>query len=181
MGADQIGYLTFLPAGKEAVTLVKKRVAEFDKLFERCEEAKLLKHHELRTMNPRWDADKAEEKAAEFITAELIKGINKLGVDTKCLAENACLDDDESIIEAVKKAVADLAGFDPGSLSYRDTAARRDKISGRDVVTVFAGEMSWGDEPDGGGYTVLKALDMTGLIGTLEDMALGPKKKRRKP
>jgi hypothetical protein len=179
MGADQIGYLIFLPAGKEASVLVKKTVSKFEKMFDAVEEARLLKHHELRQMNPRWTAEEADEKSEEFAITETLKGLDKLGIDRKYLGENACLDDDESVVEFVKSAVEALSSFKTTDLGYRDTCVRRDKLNGRDVIVAFAGGMSWGDEPDGGGYTAFKALDTLGLIGPLEDMALG--KQRRKP
>jgi len=54
----------------------------------------------------------------------------------------------------------------------RDVSSRRYTILGREFESVFAGEMCWGDEPDGGGYSTLKALDYVNLLGVIESMTL---------
>lgn len=66
---------------------------------------------------------------------------------------------DEEIEERVNAAVNFLR--EP---SYRDCASRT--ISDDEFV-LFAGEMTWGDEPEGGGYGVLKDIHMMGIVEEL--------------
>jgi hypothetical protein len=47
---------------------------------------------------------------------------------------------------------------------FRDATSRIFTVKGQKVKVVFAGEMTWGDEPEGWGYTTLKAADYLGLF-----------------
>ncbi len=38
--------------------------------------------------------------------------------------------------------------------------------------SVFAGEMSWGDEPNGDGYQLLKNLDRVGVLSLIEKLSI---------
>ena len=49
----------------------------------------------------------------------------------------------------------------------RDTASRLDPDNRKKVI-VFAGDMSWGDEPEGGGYQYLKKLCLSGVAEALK-------------
>lgn len=52
--------------------------------------------------------------------------------------------------------------------SYRDVSSRVVTINGKKTAIVVAGGESWGDEPDGGGYAVLRdaiRLDMLKPLG----------------
>jgi hypothetical protein len=61
----------------------------------------------------------------------------------------------QDIVDKVAKAVAFLDAPD-----LRDCASRN--ISDDEFV-LFCGEMTWGDEPEGGGYQMLKSLFMLGI------------------
>ncbi|MEK6883205.1 MAG: hypothetical protein AABY22_26500, partial [Nanoarchaeota archaeon] len=47
--------------------------------------------------------------------------------------------------------------------NYRDVTSRLDPDDEEQKIVV-AGEMSWGDEPQGGGYQALKYADQTGVL-----------------
>jgi hypothetical protein len=170
MGADQIGYITFIPTSKDVAKLVKKRVAEFNKLFEKFGEEALEAEVERVGKDDKLTAEQVTEKAQEIIADKIVAGLESLGVDTKYLADYKSYETNDELVENVKEAVEKLEGFDPNKLDYRDVCSRRDKINGVEVLLVFAG----------GGYTVLQALEMVGLLGKLEDMIPGLNNGRRK-
>lgn len=73
-----------------------------------------------------------------------------------------CEADDENLEERVRQLVEKFKSFwrDGG---YRDTVWRVDPDDSTRVL-VFAGELSWGDEPSGAGYQLLKDADQYGIL-----------------
>ena len=158
MGADQIGYLSIIPTGSKSKQIVKKRVDELDALF-------------------------AKHGGKPDSVKEIIAGLNKIGLDTESLLESACCEDEEALVNMVRESVSTVKerATDPSRIDGRDVASRRQKINGVEVSIIFAGEMSWGDDPDGWGYVSLKALDTIGVLEDLEALVpFNKKPKRRK-
>jgi hypothetical protein len=58
---------------------------------------------------------------------------------------------------------------------FRDLACVDFKIGGRTLHVAFAGELSWGDEPDGWGYRCIRALERLGVANALWNSAAGRK------
>lgn len=71
--------------------------------------------------------------------------------------------DNESILASVMADYATAKKFALAEFDYRDVASVTQKINGKKVTILFAGDMSWGDEPQGTGYAVMKALYNLGV------------------
>jgi hypothetical protein len=69
--------------------------------------------------------------------------------------------------EPLEKFVDSFVGFWNGEEYASDTALRDITLGDRDYRIVFAGEMSWGDEPDGTGYRWMRRAIRTGLTNIL--------------
>jgi hypothetical protein len=63
--------------------------------------------------------------------------------------------------EQAKKFVEELIEEWPFS-NYRDQIYRSDPLRS-DYIIVYAGDMSWGDEPQGGGFKGLQRIMRSGL------------------
>jgi hypothetical protein len=79
------------------------------------------------------------------------------GHDVVALPE---LKSEAEVVEYVRKLVSD---WPP---DFRDVASRQDPERDTDLL-VFAGDMSYGDEPDGGGYQLLKTILGLGIADAL--------------
>ena len=107
--------------------------------------------------------------------ASLKKKIHQLeGVGVYCqdLADNRGLDldgdgDRQDVLDQVQDLADDARGFSHES-GARDLSSICRHVNGKAVTIMFAGELSYGDEPDGGGYTVLKALQYLGIADAFE-------------
>lgn len=64
------------------------------------------------------------------------------------------------------KTVVDFIKSWSGEDYFRDISSRLDPDDPTKLL-VFAGEMSWGDEPQGGGYTLLAEADKNGVLEAL--------------
>ena len=71
--------------------------------------------------------------------------------------------DDVRFIKDTKKFVEGFMDF-WDSPSFRDSTYRTYGKGKSQVKIVFAGEMSWGDEPQGLGYEILRMAGMSGLL-----------------
>jgi len=54
---------------------------------------------------------------------------------------------------------------------HRDVDCRIIKILNRDFSMIFAGEQTWGDAPEGSGYSYLLELDRVGILIVMENIS----------
>lgn len=160
MGADMIGYQTMFP-----VKFTEDETKKLNKHLDDVE--KLLKTPNLALLITK------EESAEE----PYLKQLNKLIPDLPNEIENEGYHDDEDEIKYLVESFADLISdarefVREPHLSERDSSTRIYNILGRKFQSVFAGEMSWGDEPEGGGYAVLKNLDKIGILWMAENLTI---------
>lgn len=148
MGVDLIGFIAKGPLD----LLNKKQVAvkflEERNVFLKESVTKLL--------------DFAEDESADY--AELFNG-DELLLDFLDNCNGSFEDDaqsieDELIIKDPKKFVEEFIDF--WFDGARDSMGRIDPDDPTKVI-VFAGDATWGDEPNGYGYTLLKKIIQTGL------------------
>ena len=148
MGADLIRYHAFVPL-KAADKLLEAHLTKLDKALALI-----------------GGPDKIADGGLDPKVAALaIKALETAGARVQDF-------DDLATAEALQSFVADIElvrNFDPAQFNYRDSASATVKINGVDMAMLFAGELSWGDEPQGAGYTALRALYRTGLIDVLYD------------
>jgi hypothetical protein len=141
MGADLIGYHVAYPV-KEGLQIIKKQIKDIEAIVK---------------TGGGWDKLLAENCAPEIRDAVLAKlagiGAEADGSDL-ALDELYYLKDDLDLIKNVKK---------PDDFAGRDLTWYNARINGQTVYFMFAGEMSWGDEPDGAGYNMLRALVRLGI------------------
>ena len=165
MGADLIGYQTMLP-----MELTNEEKKECHTHLDELEG--LLK-------SPDFLCKIAAEESAE---EPLLKELNRLSPLAASEMNNLCYGDgtDPDDLEELDDYFTSILNLIPYSHKFieemdfgdRDTSWRVYKILGRKFYSVFAGEMSYGDEPEGGGYETLKGLDMVGLLSKIESMTI---------
>jgi len=147
MGADLIGYMCLGPK----------------KISEAQAEAAERRAWEIFQALKTWYGD--DEGEGE--QPEILKGLGLGGVDEAYQLESLRFGGDADIATATKDdidaLVDEIVGFwnDPGS---RDAVDRW--ISDTEKV-VFCGDMSWGDEPDGYGYRLLKMAHVLDILEPL--------------
>ena len=160
MGADMLGYQTMYP--QEFTTDEKK------KLNKHLDDVKAL----LQTANLAELVSKEEDAHGTYISKlnNLIPNFCN-DLDNEGLAEEA--DEIQGFIETYLELIDDGREFIKKQyVDGRDVSDRYYTILGRTFVNVFAGEMSWGDEPQGGGYQTLKGLDRINLLGRIESLCI---------
>jgi len=116
------------------------------------------------------------EKTA-YTPEQVIGALQKLGVDTQHYSEFLGEDDDAELIEHISNDIGlvDEQGLD---LNARDCNGTSRTINGQPVSIYFAGEMSWGDGPEGRGYKLIEMLWHLGFAQKFEDaINFGNKKK----
>lgn len=158
MGADMCGYQTMYP--KEFTTNEKK------KLHQHLKDVELL----LKTPNLSELVAKEEDAHGEYVS----KLNNLIPSFTSDLDDQGFAEIPEEIEEYITEYL-DLLPMgrefiESPAIEGRDCSWRFYKIMGRDFISMFAGEMSWGDEPEGLGYQSLKGLDKINLLGTIETL-----------
>lgn len=160
MGADLIGYQTMYP-----------------EKFDQDEKEKLLKFIK------KIESFLSTPNLAELLTKEskatdpYYKLLNELVPYIAYEIEEQGIQNDEDEIQCLIEEV--LAGIEEGksfldfpNVSGRDSSDRVYVFGGRTFIAVFAGESTWGDEPEGSGYTKLKQLDRIGLLHEIETLCL---------
>ncbi len=160
MGADMIGYQSMFP--------VEFTQEEKDKLNKHLDAIESL----LKTPNLPNLITKEDSSEGTYL-----KQLNEL---VPCLPneieENGYHDDENELkylVEAYSDLIPDAREFiNEPHISERDSSTRIYNILGRKMQCVFAGEMSWGDEPEGGGYERLKNLDKINLLWEIESMTI---------
>ena len=139
MGADLIGYFVTIPDDENQCYGV------------------FMRHMEsLRDGLKKHAALKKRKKSKKLVEKSLFE-LREVGVDVDLYLHDA----DDGIDAAIQKIeddmgyVADNTTPYGGIPSFRDSARMRQS---KKVSVYFAGELSWGDEPTGGGYLLLKKL-----------------------
>lgn len=146
MGADLIGYMCIGPQHITGNQMAAAQVRAWD-IFRGLRE---------------WYASE------ENVRPEILDGLDLGGIDDPCELESLKFRS-QDITSAVKvdiqALVAEIVQFwnDPNA-SARDSVCRN--ISGTEKV-VFCGEMSWGDEPSGYGYSLLKMVHVLDILEPL--------------
>jgi len=160
MGADMIGYQSMFP-----VKFTEDEKKKLNKYLDSIES--LLK-------TPNLSSLVAKEESAE---GTYLKQLNEiLTAFPNEIEENGFHDDVDEIqylVEAYLNLIPDGREFiNEPHVSERDSSTRIYDILGRKMQCVFAGDMSWGDEPVGGGYEKLKCLDKINLLWEIERMTI---------
>lgn len=146
MGADLIGYLVKVP-----------RKFEEDRLNEARTHLKLVLDTASTLKGALMDAK------GDYENETVQNLINRLN-DLFEYSSNS-IEDVEDVAEQVYEGlVDDVLAVCAGR--FRDCSVRDDPHN-ENFRIVFAGELSWGDEPEGAGYTTLKAADQIGLFPIL--------------
>ncbi len=138
MGADLIAYSIVVPRGK-ANAFVKKEVSRLKKVFAKVNEG-TAKHIIDKMGLSQWDYE--NDLGIEFGE----EGFER----TKALRDEVARD-----LEAAENFREQTGA--------RDAATHFYTIGRRKVTLIFAGEMSWGDTPDGTGYQAIRALYRLGI------------------
>jgi len=94
--------------------------------------------------------------------------IKKLDIPNGDYDNDLCEMDADMLLEAIRKDLELVEGFDE-KFGARDMSWQNSTIGGKKVVFMFAGEMSWGDSPEGLGYETLRALWRLGIARKIED------------
>lgn len=160
MGADMIGYQTMFPVKftEDEAKKLNKHLDDVEKLLKTPNLAQLI------TLE-----DSAEDT--------YLKQLNELLSELPEEIERDGIHDDEDEIKNLIEAYSNLIPYarefikEP-HISERDSSTRIYNILGRKFQSVFAGEMSWGDEPEGGGYEALKNLDKIGILWIAEKLTI---------
>jgi hypothetical protein len=160
MGADMIGYQTMLPA--EFTTKEKKELNEY---LDRVEA--LLKTPNLHEL----------VAAEESSKGKYLQQLNDLVPDIPYKLDEEGLNDEPEEIKGIIEEYIDLIPQGRGMIDVldidgRDISSRVYTLLGRQFISIFAGDMSWGDEPSGNGYQTLKDLDRIGLLHKMESMTI---------
>jgi len=160
MGADMIGYQTMFP-----VEFTKEEKEKLNTFLDEVE--KLLKTPNLPNLI-------ANEQGAEDT---YLKQLNELIPDLPNEIEEQGWHEDEDELKDLIETFIDLIPearefIKEPHVSERDSSTRIYNILGRKFQSVFAGGMSWGDEPDGGGYEKLMNLDKLNLLLEIEQLTI---------
>jgi hypothetical protein len=157
MGADMIGY--FLAADKKkAPNILRKAIAVW------------VKAMPVEIPSPEGEMEGLEQSQ----TAAILKAAKKLGYH-----DDMWDGDDLEDSDRATQVVRDVAWLKDGGTrlggGFRDQAFMEFKVGKRTLYLSFAGEMSWGDEPDGWGYRYTRALERLGVASALWKSASGRK------
>jgi hypothetical protein len=141
MGGDLIGYHVAYPV-KEGWQIIEQQVKAIEAIIK---------------TGGGWDKLLAEKCAPEIRDAVLDK-LARIGAEADgsdlALDELLYIKDDLELTKNFKK---------PNDFAAHDLTWYHAHINGQEVYFLFAGEISWGDEPDGAGYTMLRALSRLGI------------------
>jgi len=161
MGADLLGYITLIP-----YKLTDKEIKECEKHLNDLEN--LLK-------NPDFICKIASEESSD---APMTKALQKLSpravYEMEMISYNGeDIEELEDLFENILELIPQAKSFihNP-TIESRDTCWRSYRILGRNFLMIFAGDTSWGDEPQGEGYETLKMIDMVGILSKIEEMTI---------
>jgi hypothetical protein len=166
MGANLIGYQTMMPVKltKEEKKIFNNHLDELDTLLKGKDFIKKL----------------AKEKTCDD---PILKKLYEIAPLITSEMENLSFgSEDEEDQEELKDLIDSFIEYIPEARKFinasetnfggEDTSYRTYTILGRNFYSVFAGEMSWGDEPDGEGYQLLKNLDRVGVLSLIEKLTI---------
>lgn len=90
--------------------------------------------------------------------------LKKLGVDFEYYGEQMENNGAPDTLDQIRSDLKDVRGIKTlDDMTGRDTSFHTFEVNGVGVACVYAGEMSWGDEPEGYGYTTLAKLGRLGF------------------
>lgn len=165
MGADLIGYQTMIPdkfTAKEK-KILKKHLDDLEKLLKGKNFVKNL----------------AKETSNEDPLLKIINELSPLlasDMEERCSYDEESYEELEDLITEVIEVIPEARQFiEHTNFGGRDCSSRVYTILGRQFHSIFAGEMSWGDEPEGEGYAQLKNLDRVGLLSKIEELTIPSK------
>lgn len=95
-----------------------------------------------------------------------VKELAKIGVPVKAYPFN-CADSDAERLDVLLDLIDDASTY-ANLVAHRDLCSLSLKVKGTKVLIFYAGEMSWGDHPEGSGYKSLYALTVLGIADRLE-------------
>lgn len=156
MGANMLGSFLYVP--KNSNKILKKHL---DKI-EKC----------LAPNSVKFILDLKSKKKSAPTTANVFDDLKKVGVsvgdylqDNYSSSDVEDLEEDErrELLEDIKADVAELKKEINLAYDHLDLAYDHLVVNGCHVDVYFAGEMSWGDEPEGGGYQLIKLMLRTGV------------------
>lgn len=139
MGADLIGYTLVRPA-KGADKIANKQIAKIKTVLS----------------NAKLDDKRKVSKLIE-LGAEL-----SFSHDTDDMSDADFIDTMKGLVDSVDGEDMKLTGY------YRDLNSRQAKIGKKQIEILFAGDMSYGDEPEGTAYNLLKTLVELGVSDAWE-------------
>lgn len=162
MGADMLGYFLYVPTKKSGKILKN----HLDKVRD-CLSPNSVRF--LKDLSKGKKSSKSKEvtpfQSLEKAGVDVDAYINDLGIE---VIENDSAPDEldgegtSVLIEAVKEDLQVLS--QDIHWGFRDMASTGIKVNGCQVDVYFAGGMSWGDEPDGAGYDMLKRMNRLGVF-----------------
>ncbi len=165
MGADLIGYQTMIPdkfTAKEK-KILNKHLDDFETLLTSKDFVKNL----------------AKETSANDPLLSQLNILSPLLVDdmsNRITYDEESYEELEDLINEVIEIIPEARQFiEHTNFGGRDCSSRIYTILGRQFHSIFAGEMSWGDEPEGEGYAQLKNLDKVGLLSKIEELTIPSK------
>ena len=165
MGADLLGYWLHFEA-KKGEKLIKERIKELKSVLSDPVSVKFMKGEE----TPR------------------IKKLEEMGVyinDYQANIENELSEEDDDskheqmLIDHILEDLEALGDEPIAELEeVRDAAWHSLKINDATIQVIFTGELSYGDEPEGRGYAIIKILSYLGITQcTFDAINWGNKKK----
>ena len=148
MGADMVGAFLYVPV-KISGKVLKKHL----NAVEKC----------LAPNSIKFILDLKSKKKSAPTTADVFADLKKIGVSIGDYGNDLGIDDEEAdedqrkeFLEAIQ---ADLDFLKKDiDFDFRDLAYDHLVVNGCHVDVYFAGEMSWGDEPEGSGYQLIKTM-----------------------
>lgn len=144
MGADLLGYFAYVPE-KGHSKIIKDHAKKVDAIIRDAEHL-----------------DFGDDKLMD----KVFKQLKKMGCQVDQILDE-CSGDAESVFNVLLADLATAKAFSLKGFDYRDCTWSGVKINGTKVSVLFAGERSWGDEPDGAGYIELRALARSGTFDAL--------------
>ena len=105
---------------------------------------------------------------AKLTDTEKLADLSELDVDHAYLADSFGSDSDDEVLQRIAEMI-DLARTFDLDQGYRDQTSLGLSVNGKRIHILFAGEMSWGDSPDGDGYKMLEALNYLGIWTLFHD------------
>ena len=160
MGADLIGYQTMFP-----VKFTEEELAKLNQFLDKINQ--LLSTPNLAKLVSK------EESAEDTYLKQLNELVPALPNEMDVWGYYDDEEELKELIKTYKDLIPDAREFiESPSINERDSSSRIHTILGRKYVSVFAGEMSWGDEPQGSGYELLKDLDRVNLLREIEQLTI---------